>query len=99
MHRPQDFLVAHSAGGFNITVAMEKYPNNILAGVFIAAYMPDTTHSMSYVLDQGANYTKGWHDTCIVKSGGTTWYFFGDDFLTSKLYHKCPPEVIALMRT
>ncbi|XP_042481885.1 salicylic acid-binding protein 2-like [Macadamia integrifolia] len=92
-------LVAHSAGGFNIAVAMEKYPNKILAGVFIAAYMPDTTHSMSYVLDQGANYTEGWQDTCIVKSGSTTWYFFGDGFLTSKLYHKCPPEDIALMRT
>ncbi|XP_042481883.1 salicylic acid-binding protein 2-like [Macadamia integrifolia] len=65
-------LVPHSAGGFNIAVGMEKHPNKILAGVFIAAYMPDTTHSMSYVLDQGANYTEGWQDTCIVKSGSTT---------------------------
>ncbi|KAJ4964089.1 hypothetical protein NE237_024028 [Protea cynaroides] len=46
-------LVGHSAGGFNITVVMEKYPEKIDAGVFIAAYMPDTEHNMAYVFDQG----------------------------------------------
>ncbi|XP_042481888.1 salicylic acid-binding protein 2-like [Macadamia integrifolia] len=93
-------LVAHSAGGFDIAVAMERYPTKILAAVFIAAYMPDTTHSMSHVIDQGAKYTTGeWLDTCVVTSGNNTWYFFGDDFLESKLYQMCPPEDIALMHT
>ncbi|XP_042487057.1 salicylic acid-binding protein 2-like [Macadamia integrifolia] len=94
-------LVAHSAGGFNIAVAMDKYPNKILAAVFIAAYMPDTAHPMSYVLDQGANYPTGggWLDTCVMTIGNTTWYFFGDDFLGTKLYQMCPPEDIALMHT
>ncbi|XP_043712048.1 salicylic acid-binding protein 2-like [Telopea speciosissima] len=92
-------LVGHSAGGFNIAVAMDKYPTKILAAVFIAAYMPDTAHTMSYVLDQGAKYPSEWLDTCIMTSGNTTWYFFGDDFLGSKLYQMCPPEDIALMHT
>ena len=45
-------LVGHSLGGFNIAYAMEAFPEKIAAGVFVAAFMPDTSHAPSYVLDQ-----------------------------------------------
>ncbi|XP_019056288.1 PREDICTED: methylesterase 10-like [Tarenaya hassleriana] len=33
-------LVGHSFGGISISVAMERFPTKISAGVFISAYMP-----------------------------------------------------------
>lgn len=34
-------LVGHSFGGISISLAMEKYPDKILAGVYITAFMPN----------------------------------------------------------
>lgn len=45
-------LVGHSLGGMNLAVAMEKYPNKIAASVFLTAFVPDTHHKPSYVLDK-----------------------------------------------
>ncbi|MCE3049578.1 Salicylic acid-binding protein 2 [Datura stramonium] len=45
-------LVGHSLGGMNLGLAMEKYPQKIYAAVFLAAFMPDSTHMSSYVLNQ-----------------------------------------------
>ncbi|KAJ4964156.1 hypothetical protein NE237_024095 [Protea cynaroides] len=76
------FLV-HGAGqgqcaaGFTIAVAMENFPQKIHAGVFVAAYMPDTEHKMNYVLEQEAEYPTNWLDTYIRTTGNTTWYFIG----------------------
>ncbi|XP_043712049.1 salicylic acid-binding protein 2-like [Telopea speciosissima] len=92
-------LVGHSAGGLSIAVAMEMYPQKTHGGVFVSAYMPDTSHTMSYVLDMGMKYPQDWEDTCITTSGNETWYYFGDDFLSTRLYEMCPPEVIMLMYT
>ncbi|GLT49959.1 hypothetical protein SLA2020_234790 [Shorea laevis] len=44
-------LAGHSLGGLNLALAMDKFPKKISVGVFIAAFMPDTTHRPSYVLD------------------------------------------------
>lgn len=38
-------IVAHSYGGFPLAWVSELYPEKILVGVFIAAFMPDTTSS------------------------------------------------------
>ena len=45
-------LVGHSLGGLNLALAMDKYPERVAVGVFLAAFMPDTRHKPSYVLDQ-----------------------------------------------
>lgn len=45
-------LVGHSLGGFNLAVAMDRFPDKIAASVFVAAFVPDTNHKPSYVLDQ-----------------------------------------------
>ncbi|XP_042509264.1 salicylic acid-binding protein 2-like [Macadamia integrifolia] len=97
------FIVSHSAGGFNMAVAMEKYPKKIRAAVFVAAYMPDTAHNMSYVLDEQPKYPPDsdphWEDTCTVTSGNNKWYFFGGDFLSDRLYERATTEDIALLYT
>lgn len=45
-------LVGHSLGGMNLALAMDKYPNKISVAVFLAAFMPDSVHAPSYVLDK-----------------------------------------------
>lgn len=45
-------LVGHSFGGMSLALAMEKFPQNISASVFLTALAPDTHHHPSYVLEQ-----------------------------------------------
>jgi pimeloyl-ACP methyl ester carboxylesterase len=45
-------LVGHSFGGVSIALAMEKFPEKIAVGIFLAAFIPDTQHKPSYVLEQ-----------------------------------------------
>ncbi|KAK2657375.1 hypothetical protein Ddye_010427 [Dipteronia dyeriana] len=49
-------LVGHSLGGQNLALAADKFPEKISAAVFFTAFMPDTAHKPSYVMDQ-----KDWH--------------------------------------
>ncbi|XP_022858345.1 salicylic acid-binding protein 2-like isoform X2 [Olea europaea var. sylvestris] len=51
-------LVGHSYGGINLAFAMDKYPQKISVAVFVTAYMPDTVHRPSYVLEQDLNLAK-----------------------------------------
>lgn len=44
-------LVGHSFGGMSLALAMEKFPEKILVAVFLTAFMPDTVHPPSYVLE------------------------------------------------
>ncbi|XP_076909370.1 salicylic acid-binding protein 2-like [Bidens hawaiensis] len=51
---PQDekvVLVGHSLGGMNTALAMEMFPEKVAVGVFLAAFMPDYVHKVSYVLE------------------------------------------------
>jgi pimeloyl-ACP methyl ester carboxylesterase len=43
-------LVGHSFGGMSIALAMENFPRKILVGIFLAAFILDTHHKPSYVL-------------------------------------------------
>lgn len=45
-------LVGHSLGGLSLALASDKFPEKISAAVFFTAFMPDTAHKPSYVLDQ-----------------------------------------------
>ncbi|KAL7231866.1 hypothetical protein ACSBR2_009987 [Camellia fascicularis] len=45
-------LVGHSLGGLNLALAMDKFPQKISAAVFLTAFMPDTVHKPSFVIEQ-----------------------------------------------
>lgn len=45
-------LVGHSFGGMSIALAMDKFPQKIAVGVFVAAFIPDTQHKPSHVLEE-----------------------------------------------
>nr|DAD40549.1 TPA_asm: hypothetical protein HUJ06_014872 [Nelumbo nucifera] len=45
-------LVGHSLGGLSLGVAMEEFPHKISTAIFVTAFMPDSSHPPSYVLDQ-----------------------------------------------
>ncbi|XP_015067106.1 salicylic acid-binding protein 2-like [Solanum pennellii] len=95
-------LVGHSLGGMNLALAMEKYPKKIHAAVFLAAFMPDSIHISSYVLDQYNELkpAENWLDTQFLPYGTPeeplTSMTFGPKFLADKLYQLSPPEDIAL---
>lgn len=48
-------LVGHSLGGLNISLAMDLYPQKIDVAVYLAAFMADSTHPPSYVIEQVHN--------------------------------------------
>ncbi|XP_040987863.1 salicylic acid-binding protein 2-like [Juglans microcarpa x Juglans regia] len=97
-------IVGHSLGGLNLALAMEKYPEKVVAGVFLTAFMPDITHKPSYVLEQYNTRTPAseWLDTRFVSFGSVnaplTSMFFGHKFLSSKLYQLCPIEDLELAK-
>ena len=45
-------LVGHNFGGMSIALAADNYPEKISVAIFVTAYMPDTEHRPSYVLEQ-----------------------------------------------
>jgi len=45
-------LVGHSLGGLNIALAMEQFPEKVAVGIFVTAFVPDTEHNPSYVLEK-----------------------------------------------
>ncbi|KAM7250284.1 hypothetical protein ACFE04_022167 [Oxalis oulophora] len=84
-------VVGHSSGGLNLALAMEIYPHKISVAVYLTAFMPDTIHKPSYVLDKYNECTPGedWLDTRFAPYSETqthlTTMFFGPKFL-QKLY-------------
>ncbi|KAL8477624.1 hypothetical protein ACS0TY_029797 [Phlomoides rotata] len=95
-------LVGHSYGGLNIALAMDMYPQKIRVVVFLTAFMPDTTHRPSYVIDKYNERTPAeeWLDTEFLPYGAPhenlTSMLFGPKFVSSKLYQLCSPEDVAL---
>ncbi|XVF15628.1 hypothetical protein REPUB_Repub09cG0170600 [Reevesia pubescens] len=98
-------LVGHSLGGMNLALAMDKFPDKISVGVFLTAYMPDTTRSPSYVLDKffGSVSPEVSLDTQVLPYGGPEQPLisvkFGPQVMTSYLYQQCPVEDLELAKT
>lgn len=98
-------LVGHSLGGLSLALAMEKFPEKIAVAVFLSAFMPDTTHKPSFVLDQYNERTpaEAWLDTQFLPYSSSqchlTTMFFGPKFLSSKLYQLSPPEDLEQAKT
>ncbi|KAL7610406.1 hypothetical protein Lser_V15G12797 [Lactuca serriola] len=91
-------LVGHSLGGMNLALAMEKFPGKISIAVFLTAFMPDTAHTPSYVLDQYNKSTpqEAWLDTQLLsyndENESETSMLLGPEFLSLKLYQLCTNE-------
>ncbi|CAK9320362.1 unnamed protein product [Citrullus colocynthis] len=98
-------LVGHSLGGMNLAVAMEKYSDKIAVSVFLTAFVPDTHHKPSYVLDQYSAEIpmEAWLDTQFCPYGTEaqpqTSMFFGPNFLAKRLYQLSPPQDVVLGHT
>ncbi|KAF5763675.1 putative alpha/beta hydrolase-1 [Helianthus annuus] len=91
-------LVGHSLGGMNIALAMEKFPEKVSVAVFVAAFMPDSDHKPSYVLDHYNEVTpaESWLDIELMPYNAETEseisLLFGPKFLSSNLYQLCSDE-------
>ncbi|XP_030546412.1 salicylic acid-binding protein 2-like [Rhodamnia argentea] len=97
-------LVGHSLGGLSLALAADRFPEKISAAVFLTAFMPDTAHRPSYVLEEYcARAPEGaWLDTQFAPMGEPdnplTSMFFGPAFLSSKLYQMSPLEDLELCK-
>jgi pimeloyl-ACP methyl ester carboxylesterase len=98
-------LVGHSLGGMNLALAMDKYAHKISVAVFVTAFMPDTVHVPSYVIDEllTRKSKEFWLDTQYSSFGSTenplTSLLFGPKFTSSMLYQQCSPEDVELAIT
>ncbi|XP_057770132.1 salicylic acid-binding protein 2-like isoform X1 [Salvia miltiorrhiza] len=95
-------VVGHSLGGINISLAMEMYPHKIAVAVFLAAFLPGSTHPPSYVVDQFSKEAPAeeWLDTEFLPCDTMkeTSLFFGPNMLSSKLYQLSSPEDVTLAK-
>ncbi|CAJ1929792.1 unnamed protein product [Sphenostylis stenocarpa] len=94
-------LVGHSFGGISIALAMDKFPEKVSLGVFLAAFAPDTHHKPSYVLEEFIERypISGWMDCEVSNSRGKTTLFFGPKFMSTMLYQLCSSEDLELAKT
>ncbi|ONH96627.1 hypothetical protein PRUPE_7G142200 [Prunus persica] len=97
-------LVGHSLGGMSLALAMENFPQKISVAVFLTAFVPDTTHQPSHVLDQYNQNTpaEAWLDTQFTNYGSAeeplVSMHFGPEFL-AKLYQLSPIEDLELAKS
>ncbi|KAL7101279.1 hypothetical protein ACP275_08G045000 [Erythranthe tilingii] len=94
-------LVGHSLGGMNLGLAMDMYSDKISVAVFVAAFMPDCNNRPSFVLDQYCERVPvaEWLDTELLPYGDhLTSLLFGPEIISSKLYHLCSAEDVALAK-
>lgn len=94
-------LVGHSLGGFNLAVACDRFPEKVSLAVFLAAFMPDTHHKPSYVLEQyfeRMTQEGFWLDTQLRECKSITTMLFGTQFLSSRLYQLSSIEDLELVK-
>ncbi|CAB4287534.1 unnamed protein product [Prunus armeniaca] len=99
-------LVGHSLGGMNLSLAMERFPQKISAAVFLTAFLPDTTHQPSYIMDEFMQKipADSWLDTQFEQFGSATKepltsIFFGPKYLQANLYQLSPVEDLELAKS
>ncbi|KAK9093779.1 hypothetical protein Scep_025248 [Stephania cephalantha] len=95
--REKVILVGHSLGGMNIAFAAEKFPEKISTAVFLTAFMPDSSHQPSYVIEKYFEKTpmEEFMDSEFTFDEGekvASSVFLGPKYLSSKLYQLSPME-------
>ncbi|XP_058777943.1 polyneuridine-aldehyde esterase-like [Vicia villosa] len=93
-------LAGHSFGGMSIALAMEKFSEKIAVGIFIAAFVPDTQHQPSYVIQQYIERypISGWLDTEFSFDGSKMVVLPGLKFLSTKFFQLCAKEDFELVK-
>ncbi|CAF2114085.1 hypothetical protein Bca4012_096162 [Brassica carinata] len=94
-------LVGHSFGGFSLAMAMDKFPDKISVSVFVTAFMPDTKHSPSFVVDKFKRDTppEAWLGSEFKSYGSDNSgvsMSFSTEFMKHALYQLSPVEDIEL---
>ncbi|XP_057482308.1 salicylic acid-binding protein 2-like isoform X1 [Actinidia eriantha] len=95
-------LVGHSYGGMSIALAADNYPKKIFVAVFVTAFMPDTEHRPSYILEQWqARFPQLASLDNEFGSFGSTEkpqisFLFGPKFLATYLYQLCSVDDLSL---
>ncbi|KAJ4890726.1 Methylesterase 2 [Raphanus sativus] len=94
-------LVGHSFGGYSLAMAMDKFPDKISGSVFVTAFMPDTKHSPSFVVDKFARETppEAWLGSELKPYGSDNSgvsMFFSTECMKHALYQLSPVEDIEL---
>ncbi|CAK8539792.1 unnamed protein product [Lathyrus sativus] len=93
-------LVGHSFGGMSTALAMEKFPEKIAVGIFIAAFIPDTIHQPSYVIQEYIERypASGWLDSEVLFDGTKMVILPGINFLSTKFFQLCSIEDLELLK-
>ncbi|KAL8044409.1 hypothetical protein ABFX02_08G044400 [Erythranthe guttata] len=93
-------LVGHSLGGMNLGLAMDMYSDKISVAVFVALTGPLSF----WTRNKSCNYCERvpvaeWLDTELLPYGDhLTSLLFGPEIISSKLYHLCSAEDVALAK-
>ncbi|KAJ0097115.1 hypothetical protein Patl1_28780 [Pistacia atlantica] len=89
-------LVGHSYGGLSISLVTEKYPEKVLAAVFVSAFMPNHRTPPGFLLQDYLDRTprQSFMDSQIKYDNGSekppTSIRFGYEYLRTKAYKNCP---------
>ncbi|XP_028780159.1 polyneuridine-aldehyde esterase-like [Neltuma alba] len=91
-------LVGHSFGGLSLALAMDRFPHKIELAVFLTAFVPDTKHPPSYVIEQQDRAELNEVYNMEISSSGSASMIFGSKCLSTKLYQLCPIEDLELAK-
>ncbi|KAH9314092.1 hypothetical protein KI387_022719, partial [Taxus chinensis] len=87
-------LVGHSAGGYNLSHAMERFPHKIASAVFVAAFMPLSGTTFSDSLNEVVSRIGSLKDTTFYHADGEenspTSFKFGHQFLEQNILQNSP---------
>lgn len=104
-HDEKVILVGHSYGGVPISLAMERFPQNILVAVFVTAYLPHYTSSPGSLIQEYLKRTlaESLLDTQFTFDNNTenpviTSVLFGPIYMAAKLYQNCKSEDLELAK-
>ncbi|KAL1316300.1 hypothetical protein AAHE18_15G056600 [Arachis hypogaea] len=93
-------LVGHSFGGISIAMAMDKFPHKVEFAVFVSAFIPDTIHNPSYVLQKHTErYGNRESDNERSWCGGKTLMMLGPNTLSTMFYQHSSAEDLELAKS
>lgn len=95
-------LVGHSLGGFNLALAMERFPRKVAAAVFLTACMPCAGMSLGSIMEEFWRriepefFMDSERMVLDTDQGPRAAVVLGPRLLAAKLYDRCSAEDVAL---